>query len=637
MCGLSGLVTDSYRDLVAPILRMNNCQRHRGPDDTGHVVDRFGRGQIALGHNRLSIIDLSAAGAQPMRDRQTGSVIILNGEIYNYRAIRRELAALGIEFHSNSDTEVLLQALVAWGPECLKRIEGMYAFAFFDPRRQSLVLARDPVGIKPLYWTPDSKSLAFGSEIRAILMSGLVEPDLDSESFSGMFAYGAFQQPHTGFRAVKAFPAGSYAEIRPGDSSLWEIASTKRHWSPPPQQRVTPAQAVDITRASLSESVKSHLVSDVPVGVFMSSGIDSTVVTALAARASSDCTALTVGFPDDIDFSEMAVARRTAQTLGIKHRCIDVSSEDAPSWARHWLTSLDQPALDGLNVFVISKVARDQGLIVVLSGQGGDEIFGGYPSFRDVPRLWRYKRMLDRLPKGLRSTIGSTAGSFLARSRAQKLYDIFAGPGDIRSLYLQRRRLMSEMDLSNLGFRVARDLDLGLSRDEAVDAADPLKAISELEIEYYLGNTLLHVGDTASMANSVELRVPMLGLPMLNDVLSIPGALRFPHGHNNKHLLRQAFGEFIPAEVLSQRKRGFVFPISRWMQSSLREICESGLTTLRNSGLCDPKGVDSIWSTYLDEPESPAWSRAWALCVTGTWLAGLESQAANARSHVWTA
>lgn len=637
MCGLSGLVTDSYRDLVAPILRMNNCQRHRGPDDTGHFVDRFGRGQIALGHNRLSIIDLSAAGAQPMRDPQSGSVIILNGEIYNYRAIRRELASLGIEFHSNSDTEVLLQSLVRWGPECLKRIEGMYAFAFFNPRTQSLVLARDPVGIKPLYWTPDSKNLAFGSEIRSIVMSGLVESDLDSESFSSMFAYGAFQQPHTAFRTVKAFPAGTYAEIRPGNSSLWELASTKRHWSAPPSRHVTESQAVEITRASLSESVKSHLVSDVPVGVFMSSGIDSTVVTALAAGASSDCTALTVGFPDDIEFSETAVAQRTAQALGIKHRCIDVSSEDALAWARHWLTSLDQPALDGLNVFVISKVARDQGLIVVLSGQGGDEIFGGYPSFRDVPRLWRYKRMLDRLSKSLRGTIASVAGSFLVRSRSQKLHDIFTGRGDIRSLYLQRRRLMSDTDLWNLGFRAACDLDLGLSRDEGADEANPLKAISELEIEYYLGNTLLHAGDTASMANSVELRVPMLGLPMLNDVLSIPGSIRFPNGQNNKHLLCAAFGEFMPAEVLSQRKRGFVFPISRWMRSSLRELCETGLEKLRDSGLCDPKGVDAIWSAYLSEPDSPAWSRAWALCVTGTWLASLESQAKNVRSHVWNA
>lgn len=628
MCGLSGIVGPANIDIDTHLARMVGTQRHRGPDGDGRCVADFGAGRIGLGHNRLAIIDLSPSGAQPMRDPASGSVLIYNGELYNYRQLKRELVSAGFGFKGTSDTEVLLKALVHWGPDCMRRFEGMYAFAFVRPDR-GLILARDPLGIKPLFWTPTEKCLVFGSEVRALLASGLVSDDLDTESLTGLFAYGAFEQPESAFRSIQAFPAGCWVEVSPSREQVWKAAAPRRHWSFPPARDVAPGEAIELTRDVVTRAVVKHLVSDVPVGVFLSSGIDSSIVAQIAAQ-NADCAAVTVGFDDNSDYSELALARKTAAAIGVRHETLNVGTDDALSWTREWLSTIDQPGLDGLNVFMVAKAAHRRGLKVALSGQGGDEVFGGYPSFGDVPRMQRIVKATSVLPRPALHLLIASLGGLVSGPQRRKLNDIVGGPVDLRSLYLQRRRLMSDGEIGALGLPPPAVSGDGGSPDDGVD--DAVRQISALELTHYLGNTLLHIGDLASMANSLEVRVPMLDLDVLNAILPLKGKIRLPSGRPDKHLLRQAFGHRLPQPLLRQRKRGFTLPLSRWMRTSLRESCEAALQNARNSGLLEPNGVQQIWQAYLREPESSAWSRAWLLCVFGAWL-GHTADGGRARSR----
>lgn len=622
MCGVAGIVSADRSMLERALPAMTEAMAHRGPDDEGTALFETSRGLVGFGHRRLSIIDLSAEGHQPMVHPETGDALVYNGELYNFRELRRELEAGGARFRGHGDTEVLLHALVRFGPDALRRLAGMYALAFFERRTGRVLLARDPLGIKPLYVAEAAGALLFASEVRAILASGRLAGAPDPRAVAGYLAYGSVQEPLTAVEGVAAFPPGSWQWWDGADP-----APPARHWDFPSLAPADPDGATGRTRELLDVAVRDHLVADVPVGVFLSSGLDSTIVASLAARHAREVRTFTVGFADQADMSEAAIAAGTARELGTRHTDISVTDAEALRLVERWLSSLDQPSLDGLNVFVISKVVKDAGITVALSGQGGDEMFGGYPAFTDVAVLRRVHRLVRWLPVRARERVLSALAAGRPASFRQKLADVALSDGGVADLYLRRRRILSERQLGALGVDAAR---LGLDGSHLppdagrveVDEDDVVWSVSALESSHYLLNTLLRDGDANSMAHSLEIRVPMLDRRVLDFALALPGSVKLPSGRADKALLRRAFPDVLRPVLTSQAKRGFHLPLRRWMKGPLRDHCEASLSTLKASGLVRARGVDEAWNGYLREPESPIWSRAWALCVLGAWLGG---------------
>jgi asparagine synthase (glutamine-hydrolysing) len=605
--------------------QMCSAQSHRGPDDSGEWFADVGDWTVGLGQQRLSIIDLSAAGHQPMVHPGTGNTIVFNGEIYNFKQIRAELEGFGHRFVGHSDTEVLLHALTRWGIECLHRIAGMYAFAFFDNKKKRLILARDPLGIKPLYVVHTQQGVLFASEVRSILDSGLVARKINPVGVAGLLAYGAVQHPYTLIQGVESFPPGHYQVVFDDGDEKKGGQQAVSFWQFPGPLITTEGEAIHHVRRLVEKSVREHLIADVPVGVFLSSGIDSTVVAATAARLSSRIRTFTVGFADQPDLSECRLAAETAKILGTEHTEIIVNGSDAEASALQWLQSQDQPSLDGLNVYILTRAVRQCGIKVALSGQGGDEMFGGYPSFADVQKLAKLTAGFQFLPRSIRRTLGRMVMVGRPKAVRQKFLDVLDTDGSLEQLYFQRRRAMSSDQLRLLNVIPDR-LGLMPSCHDARSlgyiplSSDAVWLISQLEARFYQGNMLLRDGDANSMAHGLEIRVPLLDQRLVQYVQSLPGKLRLPKGLADKHLLRVAFAPDLRSDLIRQNKRGFALPICRWMLGPLRDLCEYGLESLKATGLVEPAGVDAIWQQYQQEPESPVWSRAFTLVVLGAFI-----------------
>ena len=352
MCGIAGIVGPSVPWHPLALERMTRAQAHRGPDDAGVIWSTVGSLQVGVGHRRLAIQDLSAAGCQPMVHPDTGDVLVFNGEIYNAPALAGELRAEGVRFRGHSDTEVLLHALRHWGVECLNCLQGMYAFAWLDRRAGYLLLARDPLGIKPLYICRMGDQLLFASEVRALLASGQVTTDLDHDGLASLLAYGAVQAPWTLFAEIEVFPAGHWQRYLLLPEGALKAEAPQAHWQfPAPDAHWHIEDAVEAVQEQLAASVSSHLLSDVPVGVFLSSGIDSTLVAGLAARQQQDLRTFTVGFVEESDHSEADLAAETAKAFGSPHEVLWLEQAEALNAVLPWLDSLDQPSMDGLNTY----------------------------------------------------------------------------------------------------------------------------------------------------------------------------------------------------------------------------------------------------------------------------------------------
>ena len=628
MCGIAGLINIDLHRVRHALTAASATIAHRGPDDFGEAIVPFGDGWLGLGHRRLSILDLSPTGHQPMTHAATGAKIVFNGEIYNFQRLREELQRKGESFRGTSDTEVLLAGLARHGEAYLARLEGMYAFAFFDPRAPSLLLARDPAGMKPIYLAETAAGLVFASETRALLASGLAPRTIDRRALAGYLAYGAVQHPLTLFSGVESLPPGSCLTFRVGPSGrLARAGPPKMFWRlPSTRTTMSEAEAVAAVRTTLDAAVKDHLVADVPVGLFLSSGLDSTILAGLAARHSPAMKSFTVVFDDQPAISEGRAAAQTAHAFGLSHTELPMAMSDAQAAVQDWLAALDQPSMDGLNVFVISRAVRQRGMKVALSGLGGDELFGGYPSFRDVPRLRRITALLKPFPTRVRRGLGRMAAVGRTAAVREKLCDMLGGDGSIRSLYLQRRRTLSDAQIAELGL-IAAELGLGpdfLPSDAAPDVdADPtdlVKTVSQFEFRYYQGNMLLRDADANGMAFGLEIRLPFLDQRLLNLAHAIPGRVRLPRRAAGKHLLRRAFADFLRPELLNKPKRGFTLPTGRWMAGPLRPLCEQALLVLKDARLLKPDGVDAMWKNFLAEPESPMWTRAFSLVVLGEFI-----------------
>lgn len=628
MCGIAGVIGGSAQTVEPAVRRMMRAMVHRGPDDEGY--EEFprdtGGSRVGFGFRRLAILDLSPAGHQPMFHPETGDCLIFNGEIYNYRNLRSRLQVLGSRFRSTGDTEVLLHAIATWGERALDEVDGMFALAFYHAATRRVLLARDHLGIKPLYVASAGGSLVFASEVRAVLASGLVSAELDPAGIASFLAYGAPQDPLTSHRHVRSFPAASWAWVEP-HPGLDRLPVTTRHWRfPALADAPAAARSAANVRECLAAAVREQCVADVPLGVFLSGGLDSATMAALARSPGQAVQTFAVGFEAAGGEDEAAAAASMAHALGTNHFQTILDDDWLLLQWSQWLKVADRPSIDGLNTYVISGAVVDRGITVSLSGLGGDEIFGGYPSFRRLPLLRRMLAGVGWLPQRLRRTAAEAFTRRLPASRREKLVDQVSGGCSLLELAIQSRRLSSDTTLARLGLDAGR---LGLTPTflpaEAIDSfrtteTDAFGVVSQVESVLYMGNTLLRDADVNSMAHSLEIRVPFLSRRCVDVVAALPGRVKAPAGSESKHLLRAAMRSELPADVFSRPKRGFTLPFRQWMAGPLRAECEAAVDELSQCDIFAPGAIKQLWARYMGDGNAHQWARPLALVVLGNYL-----------------
>ena len=567
MCGVAGFFARDHwsggADAPTMLRKMQAALAHRGPDGQGLWIDS--QGAAGLAHVRLAILDPSPAGAQPMLSPDGRFVISFNGEIYNFHTLRKELQAQGSIFRTGSDTEVLLALLQREGTAGLSRLRGMFALALWDVQARRGILARDGFGIKPLYYADTHSGLVFASEIRSLMAGDALRVQLDPAAVAGFFATGSVPEPTTLVQGVRMLPPGHFLEWSNGRSTLGEF------WNVgfPVPTVCTEAAAIKLTRSALDDSIAAHFVSDVPVGLFLSGGIDSTALLALARSGGrADGLAAFSIAVDDANFNEADVAAATAREFGVDHHVLRLDAGAARESFSAFIDSMDVPSVDGFNTWTVSRLARDHGIKVALSGLGGDEIFAGYPSFRQVPRLHAATQALARIPV-LGTGVGRLVGSVARASRWRRAGELLGAGSHLGDAYRAYRGIFPLSDSVRLAAHFT-----GVSEQTVRDALCPdqaclpklaANAVSYLEITRYMRNQLLRDSDVMSMAHGVELRLPLVDQRFFDTISTIPAELRLQSG---KKLLLDAVPE-IPAHVRNARKRGFSFPIRAWLEKDL--------------------------------------------------------------------
>lgn len=630
MCGIFGIIAQNARVAPEVLERGTRSLAHRGPDDSGTILLRdtdAGLTEIGLGSRRLAILDLSPLGHQPMHDAENGNWIVYNGEIYNFRDVRKELEQAGATFVSQSDTEVLLKAYARWGESCLAKFRGMFAFAIWDAGRHRLLLARDPMGIKPLYYAQSGAYFVFASEVRTLLGTGLVHRRLDHAGLVNYLTFGSAYDPLTLVEGIRG--------LLPGHTLTWEGGTLRQsqYWDLIGDGTTAPAP---ISAASenekpaanlqpiLEEAVRLQLVSDVPVGVFLSGGIDSSALVSILSRGGVTPSTFSIVFRE-ADFSEAEHSRAVAAKFHTDHHEISVSQTDVLAAIPDALQAMDLPTMDGVNTYFVSREARRAGVKVALSGLGGDEIFAGYSSFRTVPRMERFARLWNHIPGIVRTPLAS---AFFALSPSndqnRKLFSLARGNGHILHPYFLSRMLFTPAQrdlLFPLGALAAGDAvvsqTLSLQRALPLDA---INRVSYLESRCYMLNTLLRDADFMSMSQGLEVRVPLIDHRLAQAVLAIPG--RWKLNGTPKGLLVGALGGSLPEEIVNRPKRGFTLPFEHWMRQEMRSEIEPVLTTKSISqgplnGLLDASKVERVWKDFLSGTVS--WSRPWSLFVLQRW------------------
>ena len=570
------------------------CLRHRGPDAQGEWTspDR----KIWFGHTRLSIVDLSPTGAQPMHDPASGNVIIFNGEIYNHAKLREELRASGadVKWAGTSDTETLLVAYRVWGKAMLPRLKGMFAFVIYDAATQGLFVARGPSGIKPLYYTRSRGVLRFSSEARALFDD--TGPVYDSRSVSAYLQWGSCPEDGFIFPRTRILPSGSSMKVN-ADTTV----ETEHYWPKKAYPLSRGEDAPKRVRKLLETAVEEHLMADVPAASFLSGGIDSSVITALAARALGPgrLQTFSVGFSEG-EFDETQIADIVAKKYQTDHHRIELGQEEIVRLVQEAVSRMDAPSQDAINTYIVSKKVAESGIKVALSGLGGDELFGGYPSFRDAPIL----RRLAGMPQWMRR-ISRGFGKI-----GERIADLPGG--DIMAIAIWRRRLWTDAMLRKAGLPVSP-----LRTLPSPEFGDDFAKISWAEMSVYMGQTLLRDSDQMSMAVSLELRVPFLDEDLIEYVLSLPAHEKTRY-RITKGLLVEACRDLLPEQVYRRKKMGFALPMDAWMRGPLKEFKNEGLDEVKRLGLLAPGAVEWIRAEFEDGKIH--WTRIWSLVILGHYL-----------------
>lgn len=614
MCGIAGIFGGQpNREIVS---RMVRAMHHRGPDAQGIYHDPLGG--VTMGHTRLSIIDLSSTGHQPMSYGDGRFWIVFNGEVYNYRELKAELEQAGHRFRSTSDTEVVLVSYAEWGTNAIRRFRGMFAFALYDrapkPGAPSVVLARDRLGIKPLLYAEKNGQFSMASELKALLASGLVARSIDSEALLDFLAVGAVLQPRTILADVKALPPGTWMEIRGAHQRIvhyWDLHETTVGLRQE-LKNISFEDAADQVRNLLLNAARYNMVSDVPVGAFLSGGIDSTTVVGLMGEASGkQIQTFSVGFEDaQLDIDERQYARISAQHLRTNHHEIVVTAAEAGEMFPNVVEAIDQPSLDGTNTWIVSKLASTS-VKVAVSGLGGDELFAGYPHFRLIADA------AQACPRGAPVRLAILRRLHALRPNRFTLRPIFRFESPAGRLAMLRRLRSNEalrrdaLPLWNgdLAIPLKQHHDRFLLRD-----ADSVQQTSYAELNGYLLSTLIRDGDSMSMAHGLEVRPMLLDHPLVEFVYSLPACVKLC-GDVNKALLVRAAEKYLPETLRNRPKMGFEMPFAGWLAGPMRAQVRSLL--------CGPAAARFFRKSYLSrlqrqlmagDPPRELW--AWAVLLS---------------------
>jgi asparagine synthase (glutamine-hydrolysing) len=640
MCGICGVIGIERTELAEEITRrMMGALVHRGPDEDGLLVAP----SAALGMRRLSIIDLPG-GHQPVFNEKGDVAVVFNGEIYNFPQLRKTLEARGHAFRTHSDTEVIVHAYEEWGEKCLRELRGMFAIAIWDARscgtsgeavrRARIFLARDRLGIKPLYYAATGGALLFSSEVRSILASGRLQARLSPDSLEAYLTFGSVSEPSTIVEGICSIPPGHSLSFsadappqKPSPQPYWVFSDAALQQDGPKAKNIR--EGAKLLRPLLEETVRDHLVADVPLGVFLSSGLDSTSLVALASRSVSDLHTLTVVFPEQ-QYSEARISRETAKRFKTRHQEILLAPSTLVAQLDDAVKALDQPTMDGLNTYFVSRAARVAGLKVALSGLGSDEIFGGYSTFASTPRAALVTGLGRWIPGPVRRLTAGAAVKIATGDAAHKAAAAWRAPSDLPHAYYFTRLLFTPYRVRRLlapyfesseysGSHESRWRKRTEETARQAGRLDSFTSVSCFELQSYMVNTLLRDTDSVSMANSLEVRVPFLDHRLVEFVGRLPKRAKYARGIP-KSLLIEALSELLPDEVVDQPKRTFTLPWDVWLRGSLGVRVSQDLADLAPAlqQYLNPRAVQGAWHNFAIGETN--WSRPWSLFVLNEWV-----------------
>lgn len=620
MCGINGIYNirkiDNPNDLIQ---KMNQASKHRGPDFTGVYCDE----EIVLGHNRLSIIDLETASNQPMILEDGNLILVFNGEIYNYKELRKILEKR-YTFKTDGDTEVVLAAFERWGPACLNHFNGMFGLAVWDKTKRELFIARDRLGIKPVYFYDNLEQFAFSSEIRSLLELPFVEKKINEDALVDYLRYGTVHAPRTIINGIRMIMPGHYVLLNDDGIKTHQYWNINLHYSSESFNQ-TYDQVKNRTKELFYESVERRLVADVPFGAFLSGGIDSSaIVGAMSEVSNNKIDTFSVTFAEE-EFSEAKYARIISKKFNTNHHEIKLSPDVFLKELPDAINSMDHPSMDGPNSYVVSKATKDAGVTMALSGLGGDELFAGYDIFKRAYSLLD-KKWLMSFPLFVRKGLGTGLKVLKPGIASDKIKKTITSKYlELPYYYPINREVLDDDQLHHLlSFHNYPENAVHEILQNSIGVGTPgaktpfLSRVSFAEINTYMQNVLLRDTDQMSMAHALEVRVPFLDHKLFEYVYGIRDDFKYPT--QPKKLLVDSLGDLLPSEIVDRPKMGFTFPWEIWLKKDLKAYCVEGLEYLKELELFNSKGIDDIWVDFLNGKKSVSWSRVWTFVVLGHWL-----------------
>lgn len=612
MCGITGILHFStLPDANKRVRQMTNAMSHRGPDAEGFYNDDC----ISFGHRRLSIIDLSDAANQPFVDATGNYVLVFNGEIYNYQQIKSELS--DYNFITNSDTEVLMAAFCKWGIDCVKKMEGMFAFAMWDKRAETLWLARDRMGVKPLYFFHQENIFAFSSEKRSLISSDLISRKIDHQSLFEYLSYQSTGYANTIVENINGLKAGSYFKLTKTSTehvAYWKMTSIQ------PIGSVDPVNVRKIIFDKLQSAVSKRMISDVPMGAFLSGGIDSSAVVALMSLNSHEkINTFNLAFGEK-EYDESGYAEIIAKKYGTNHAKYLLRPEDFLSQVESGLDAMDSLSADGINTYVLSAAIRKAGLKVALTGIGGDELFAGYPGFMqyyNLNRLYGSYKITGPIRR-----LGANALTFSKSNKMKRIASMLrVGNPSIDEVYPIIRQILSPSYIQKFIHTNIKSSSLKSKLKEMKFELDKFEYFSQFSMAEYMGytqHTLLKDADQMSMAVGLEIREPFFDHDLIEYVLSLPDSIKYPL--YPKQLLVEALSPLLPDEIVHRKKQGFVLPWEQWMRNELFTFCDTQIKNLSQREFIKGDALLQYWNRFIKKDPSVRWMELWQFVVLERWL-----------------
>ena len=616
MCGINGVIGNHVgADQAQIIAKMNDCIAHRGPDSAGLWHNET----CGLGHRRLSIIDTSEAGNQPFFSADQKIAMVFNGEIYNYLELKKELSN-NFTFKTESDTEVIIAAYRKWGIECISHFFGMFAFALWDEEKKCLYVVRDRLGIKPLYYGEKDGAVWFSSEIRALLSTGQFERKISSRSLADYFRYQTVHAPATMIEGIKMLMPGHYMKIQNGQIEtvcFWDMSKNASLTSSEHDAKTIRKNISDI----MHSAIEIRMRADVPFGAFLSGGIDSSIIVGLMSEISSHpVNTFSITFHEK-EFDESPYSDVIAKKFQTEHTRIQLRATDFLDLVPEALRAMDHPSGDGPNTYVVSKVTREKGVKMALSGLGGDEVFAGYEIFKRMKSL-ESRKWINIIPRLMRGSAGRIAFGLKTSVATEKLSALLSQQRiDFAHVYPMNRQVLSTPIISSLLKEFDDESEFYVEKiSKEIQSLDLplLSKVSIAEMSTYMQNTLLRDADQMSMAHSLEVRVPFLDHRLIEYVTGIRDQEKYPH--TPKELLTSSFEGMLPHDVIHRPKMGFTFPWALWMKNELRTFCEDNISALSQVEAMRPAAVKHLWTRFLQNDPLITWSRIWPLVVLGHWV-----------------